>query len=304
MRGLIALLLMTAVASAAPPRGKRAHRPKATHVTVVDVPLAGGDRPSVLVAGTPVAVKKGKGKTAEIVVADNVELVGSVPAADLGLRVLKEVEARDAAGVAGKIRAGAVVRVAGVRAGTAEVETVGPISARLKVDAAALGTDRVGLVLPDAAGQPLGVIVEDAELFADEKLKTRRARLARGARFVLLEEKGDAARVKGYGAYELEGWVYAAKLGDPGALAVDATPAEAPVVRQPTHEVFLDTPLFLGSDGKKKLGLLRGGTLVSITQKPKDGYARIETVGAIRAEGWVKLADLEELTSSVWRDGP
>ncbi len=313
MRSALACLVVLALsvpAAAAPPRGKRTVRPKATHVLITDGEMdVGAEVPAEVLAGVPVAVKGGSvsqtpsGKVKATVVGE-VELSGTLPGAILGERLLTDVDLYSADGkqVAGKGRAGAFVQPRGKGPGKGKlvVETVGLVGARVVVDAAAVGPGSVELVLADTAGLAMTLAAEDLDLHGSQELKgTARARIKKGAQLVLVEEVGEAAHVKTYGEYEIDGWTFRAKIGDAGSAPTTTGDAGRPT---PSHEVFIDTQIYLASDGKKAVGTLRGGTLVGITQKPEKGRARVRTLGDVRVEGWVNAADLDELESSVWRE--
>jgi hypothetical protein len=277
-------------------------------VVIVDTTIdAGAERPAEVTAGTGVAAaSKGAvtpARKTKVTVAGPIEIAGTIAGESLGQRISREVDVHSLDGktVVGKVRAGAFVRVRKGAApkGKSIVETVGGVSGRVLVDTTALTAEPIEMVLADPAGKALAVMFEDAELYADVKLGgASRARLAKGTEVVIVEQKGEAARVTTYGAYELDGWTFAAKLGDPGSVAEETS--EPPSKPRPTHEVFVDAPIFAGSDGKKQVGQLRGGALVAITQKPQAGRARVRTLGDVRIEGWVDLASLDELESSVW----
>jgi hypothetical protein len=295
-RGLAAAVLLGAasVAAGAPPTGKLDPRPKpgAVVVTRVEVPV-GDDTPVEIDAGTAV-VAAGKGLWRTV---GGVEFTGKIPASALGRRILRDTKAGDTA----RLRAGAFVRAGKAAKGKITVETIGRVAARLTVPAADVGAEPVELVIEDVQGLAIVAVVEDAELYADKDLKgASRARLGKGGEVVLIEQVGQAAHVRTYGPYEIDGWTWFAKLGDRGSVPPEETPP-APRV-QPTHEVFLSSTMYQDSKGKQPIATLRGGTLVSIVQKPSNGHVRVRTVGPVRVEGWVPEKDLDSLNESVWRD--
>jgi hypothetical protein len=312
MRSALALSIvcsLVASAAAAPPRGKRTARPKPTHVLITDGEMeVGAEVPAEVLPGVQVSVKGGSvtqtpsGKVKATLIGD-IELSGTLPGTILGERLLRDVELFSADGkqVIGKGWKGAFVQARGKGPkGKILVDTVGQVSARAAVDAAAVGPDAVELVLADTAGLAMAVASEDLDLYPAKELKgTPRAKVKKGAQLVLIEELGEAAHVKTYGEYELEGWTFGAKVGDAGSTPTAGTGGGGAT---PSHEVFIDTPLYLSSEAKKAIGTLRGGTLVGITQKPEHGRARVRTLGDVHVEGWVKAGDLDELESSVWRE--
>lgn len=308
---LAGLILLGALpADAAPPRGKRSQRPKPTHIVVTGGELeAGAEVPAELDAGVQVSVKGGSaaktpGGKVKATVAGPVEISGTIPGAVLGQRILADTDVYSADGktLIGRARAGAFVQPRGTGPGKGKltVETVGEVIGKIVVDAAQVGPDPAELVLADTAGLSMVVAAEDADLFSGKDLKgTPRMKVKKGTQLVHVEELGEAAHVKTYGAFEIEGWLVRAKVGDAGSVPTEDGDGSKP---SPSHEVFTDTTLWAGSDGKKVVGTLRGGTLVGITQKPVEGRARVRTLGDVRVEGWVKMSDLEPMESSVWRE--
>jgi len=300
MRTALALLLILAAAApgaAAPPTGHRTPRPRPTHVVVAEARLdAGGGVVAVLEPGTPVqAAARGRasprGKV-KVSLTGAVALKGTVDAAQLGQRVARDVPLHDAAGKAeiGRVRAGALVRVlSGAAAGgRVLVETLGPVTAKGSLPADALSAEPHELVLE---GEWDVKAHKALDLYPSKDVKgPARARLAPGARMTVVEQVGQVAHVRTYGAHEVDGWTIIDVLAD---RAPEDKPGAEPDLIKPTHEILVDAPFYAGADGKRAVGTLRGGTLVQlIPTLDKSALEKVLTAGGVNATGWVKRTDL------------
>ena len=73
------------------------------------------------------------------------------------------------------------------------------------------------------------------------------ARLEAGTYLVGLEQDGVYAHVHTWGAYEIEGWVSALAIA---MRTADERPPMPPQLIEPTHELFVDSPLYAAAGGK------------------------------------------------------
>jgi hypothetical protein len=291
VRALIVLLVLTSLAGATPlPRGERAPRPRATHIVVVAADLVAQGATFRVAPGVAVA-RAASGVT----LLGPVEIRGRIDAAALGARICRETELRDAAGtVVGRALPGALVRTAG----GGRIEPVAPLHGRLAVDAAAAGAADCSLVLP----QPENALLEATTRtpLAAAPRGPARLTLEAGAR-VEPTAAPDAAGwqpVRTYGALAVDGWLPAARL----APARDPAPSPSRGLT-PTHEALTDTPLFADAAGKRPIGLLRGGALVSVGVEKAGANVKLMTHGEVVGEAWAPLDALRPLEPSVWTEG-
>ena len=291
MRALIFAAVLAGVAQATPlPKGERAPRPKATHVVVQAADLSAQGATFRVVPGVAVA-RSASGVT----LVGPVEIRGRMDPAALGARICREAELRDAKNTAvGRALPGALVRTSGA----GRIEAVAPLHGRLTVDASATGTADCSLVLPQNENALLQTTARTS--LAASPRGPARLTLDPGAR-VEPTAAPDAAGwqpVRTYGGLAVDGWLPAARLapaGDP----------EPPPSRglAPTHEALVDTPLFADAAGKKPIGLLRGGALVSVGVERSGANVKLMTHGDVVGEGWAPLDSLRPLEASVWAEG-
>jgi hypothetical protein len=296
---VLAALLGAAAASAEVPDGKVAARPRPTRVVVaageldaagVAVRVAAG----TLVAGraSEVSAETPRGKV-EVTLAGDVALRGRIDARLLGLRVLHDADLLDPAGKAvGRARAGALVTPLAAAGERTLVAPVAPIRARLAIASDALGAAPTELVLAVPEGNVTAMSAK-ADLRPGVALDP-------GARVELLAKTDDGKqlRVRTYGAFVFEGLVAADRV------AADAPPPEAPPPRglTPTHEALVDIPVFADAAGKRRIGDLRGGALVTAGVEVAGPRVRVMTHGDVVAEVWVPSAGLRPLEASVWAE--
>lgn len=289
---------------AAVPTGKRTARPVATHVVIEETLVVTGGKPSTLLTGVPVAVKGPLRGQVKVVAVGPAQVEGTVDAGKLGLCVIEPqplVHERSDKMLA-LLQPGALVRVLGPgKAGTTLVETAGPLKLR-------------GLVATKAlAPQPLEAILradwqvqtqKPTPVFDGPKLaEPSRALLPEGTRLELLEQRGDVANVRTLGGVIVEGWVPSFNLA--ARAQTVPPPPEAQLVK-PTHEVFVDAPVFADAAGKKRIGTLRGGALVEVNLRASDprlgdpnaekaGTVKVLTPSPVVVDGWVKASALRQL---------
>ena len=291
MRALILVAILGATAQGTPlPRGERAPRPKATHVVVQAADLQAQGATLRVAPGVAVA-RTGTGVT----LLGPVEIRGRLPAGALGARICREAELRDPRGaVVGRAAPGALVR----SSGAGRIEPAPPLHGHLLVDAAAAGTDACSPVLPVPENALLQVSARTP--LAASPRGPARLTLDPGAR-VEPTAPPDAAGwqpVRTYGAVTVEGWLPAARL------APDAAPEPAPSRGlAPTHEALTDTPVFADGEGRKTIGLLRGGALVSVGVEKSGPRVKVMTHGDVVGEIWAPLDALRPLEASVWAEG-
>lgn len=301
------------------PTGKKAARPVATHVVVRDAVLDMGAAKASLRAGVLVSAKGlavtgatggvGKGKArVKVTLVGGAELAGTIDGVSLGVQVAREVDLLTADGgqVLGKAPAGTVVRVitGKAKAKHVAVETVTGFAVKGQLPVDALTAQHVEFVLSGDFGY---VTKYPTEIWAaaDPKGKVLVV-LPVETRIEVTAEENGMARVKSSGGVVIEGWTRVENLrpreaGDLNVLEDDLV--------KPSHEMFVDGPIFAASDGKRQLGTLRGGALVEVVGKPvepakgqKGALVKVITPGAVVVEGWVRHADLRELEQSVFRD--
>lgn len=288
---LLALTGVATVAAAQPvPKGKRAPRPRATHVVVRQTELTAGGVVFRVAPGIPV-VSGGAGVT----LLGDVQVTGRVPATALGLGLARDTDLLDArGGVVGKARAGAFVRP-GPRAGArVTVEPASPSSpeGRFVVDGSALTAEPPELVLPAN---------EFALLVVTSKVALGNAALSPGARVEPIAPADDRGRmrVRTYGAFTLEGLVPRDRLAPSDGSELPPPPSRG---LNPNHEALVDAPLFADARGKKPIGHLRGGALVTAGVEVEGSRVKVMTHGPVVGEAWVERASLRPLEASVWSE--
>lgn len=280
------------------PRGRRtAHKPP-THVVLHTVDLDAQGTLARLAPGVAVAAGAVRGGHAIVTTIGPVEVTGQVPAAALGARIAADTDVRAAdGGVAlGRARAGTLVAVVGRGSGGIVCETIGPVRARVVVPADAVTAEPRELVYP-VVEHRMAAIGGPTELTAAPGGKPV-ARLERGARVTVLGDEGGSARVRTYGGFELDGFVARERLADPA----EAAPPEAPPSKglTPTHEALVDAPAFADEAGRRVVGTLRGGALVSVGIERNGPRVKVMTHGDVVVEVWVPLAGLRPLEPDVW----
>jgi hypothetical protein len=315
MRALfVSLLLAVAVvAQAGEPRGQRVARPVATQVVIAEAALVTGGAPATLIAGVPVVVKGSlpvRGKV-RITVVGPVEVSGTVDASLLGQVVIEETAlvaegdvARKDAPALGLLRPGALVRVLSTRGDNVVVETAGTVHARGVVSKKALAPRPTELVL-DREWQTQAT--KPVDLHADKGLAGKPiAHLEAGCKLQLVAQEGDLAHVRTVGGVIIEGW---ATSFDLAARTAPPAPAGEPMLIKPTHEVFVDAPIFADPAGRSRLGIMHGGALVEGNQRSIDahvgdkvgiahGMIKVTSPAPVIVEGWMKLADLRDLAAA------
>jgi hypothetical protein len=317
MRHRLAPLLLVLVAGSAfaaggagAPRGKRTLRPKPTHVVIVETAFdTGGGSAATLLPGVAVAAKGAgaspKGKV-KLTLAGAIEVTGTVDGAALGVRVQRDsvlygVDGKQKLGTA---RTGALVRVTGpAKAGRTPVETAGEFKLRGQIASADLGIEPAELVMTTSWNYQTD---KPCQVWAGQKLDgAALVKLPEGVHVEYFEVAGEVSHLRTVGGIEIEGWTPTSNLRERESSA--AQPQEPNLV-QPTHEVFIDAPIFADATGKKKIGVLRGGVLVEVNKRAtrtadgaeKSGLVKVTTPGDAVVEGWVKLADLRALSEKVW----
>ena len=329
--GLLVLALAAVTAGAATtavPRGKRTPRKPATHVVVrratldaqgVEVHLASGL--AVIVPGARIDAPIAGRVTATL--AGQAELGGRIEGSALGARLAHATALGDPSGgpSLGEGREGAFVTALGKAPGNAKApgsvvcDTVGPVRARVLVPAEALTAEARELVYPVVSepGQKMVAVVAETELLAGAGGRVR-AHLARGARVLVLGEDGGGrggwARVRTYGAFALDGVVARDRLGPTGetgdsAQSVEAGGAASPASKglTPTHEVLVEAAASADAAGRKPIGTLRGGTLVTVGIEVAGPRVKVMTYGDVVGEMWVPAAALRSLERDVWTQG-
>lgn len=303
MRGLsaaVALLAIAATASAAPPvpKGKRAPQPVATHVIVRATEIAVGGATLKVAPGVPVHAGGGG-----ITLLADVQITGRVPAAALGLLLGRDVQLLDARGaLVGQGRRGAPVRTSGRAGDRVTIEPADPLApaARFVVDAAALSAERQELILP--APEYALLVVKAPTPLAATSGGPLRARLPAGLRVEPIapaDERG-FLHVRSYGGLAVEGWVPKDRLAPADGSEVPAAPSRG---MTPNHEALVDAPIHAEPNGKKPIGILRGGALVTAGVEVEGRRVKVMTHGDVVGEVWVEMEALRRLEASVWAEG-
>jgi hypothetical protein len=307
--------LATGASGSAVPKGKRAPRKPVTHVVVRPAELDAQGLIVRLAPGLAVSVPSGRtdaplrGRTS-LTLGGQAELSGRVEASALGARLAHATPLADPVGGdrLGEGLEGAFVTVsspsggAGApRSGSVLCETVGPVRAQVLVPADALTAEPRELVYP--------VVSEPAAKLATVSAPTdlvgpggrSRAKLERGARVVVLPLAAAAGfvRVRTYGPFAMEGLVAKDRLGaDDGPLP--AEPRKTGLT--PTHEVLAEAPAFADGGGKRPIGTLRGGTLVTVGIEVSGTRVKVMTYGDVVGEMWVTSAALRPLERDIWTE--
>jgi len=301
------VLCAAGIAAADPPRGVRAPRPRPTHVLLADsvVEITPSLKAQVA-AGTPVVVAGGLGPfpgRVAVKTLGDVELSGKLDGSALGLVVARDVEVTTADGreSLGRAAAGSWVKLAAPRpvGGQLLVDAVGPLKARMRIAADALGGEPRELVVPNAGRQILTGM--PADLFSTPEAKGVRAQIAELTPVWLVDEAPDkpVARVRTFGGIAIEGWVLKTKLS-PGTSPL---PPPVPQRETPTHEVLTGADLVADPRGGKPVAHLRGGALVSAADgQEKASLVRVRTRWPVVLEGYVRQGDIRPVEASVWSD--
>jgi hypothetical protein len=308
------------------PKGKRAARKPVTHVVVRPAELDAQGVIVRLAPGLAVSVPSGRtdaplrGRTS-LTLGGQAELSGRVDAAALGARLahatpLADPVAGDTLGeglegafVTVSSRAGGAGGAGAPRSGSVLCETVGPVRARVLVPADALTAEPRELVYPvvNEPAAKLAAISAPTDLVGPGGRS--RAKLERGARVVVLpgEAVGAAAvagfvRVRTYGPFAIEGLV-AKDLVLKGRTGADDGPLPAEPRKTgltPTHEVLAEAPAFADPAGKRPIGTLRGGVLVSVGIEVSGPRVKVMTYGDVVGEMWVPSTALRPLERDIW----
>jgi len=310
LRVWLSVFWLAGVASAATtvPKGKRTPRRPATHVVTRTVDLDAQGAALRLAPGVAVIVAGARadaplGGRVVATLAGGTEITGRVDGAALGERLTRTVALRAADGRTsiGTGLEGALVSVAGKAAdGEVVCETTGLVRARVLVPADALGAEPHELVYPMVAERVVWVAAE-TELLGEPGGRPR-ARLARGARLaVLADDDPKWTRVRTYGAFALDGVVAHDRLatGPDGAPPLDEA---VPKGLTPTHEVLAGAAASADPAGRKVVGNLRGGTLVSVGVEVAGPRVKVMTYGDVVGELWVPSAALRPLEREIWNE--
>jgi len=287
-----ALLLL---AGAGPPRGTPTQRPQPNRVVVRQTLLDTAGISAQVAPG--VAAREEAGR---VTLLGPVEIVGRLPAGALGSRVARDADAFSAGGERiGTIHAGTLVGPAVKNGSRVLVEVSGPVRARVVLDPAVLTVEAVEFVWPESK-DPRWEAQTEAPLYPTAAGGTPRATLAELTQVHAREDLGDKLRVRTYGELELDGFV-AKKLFEPAAGPPVRPPP--PTGLGPTHEALVDTPVFADGAGRKRIGQLRGGALVTAGKDIAGPRRRIMTHGPVVVEAWVAEADLRAVDAKNWTQG-
>ncbi|HKA91956.1 MAG TPA: hypothetical protein VKE22_30040 [Haliangiales bacterium] len=288
---LVVLLLL----AAGPPRGKPAPRPEPNRVVVRHTLLRAGDVTAQVARGVLARDEGGR-----VLLVGPVEIAGRVEPGALGLRVARDVDAHAPSGERiGTIRAGALVIPGGKAGGRTLCDVPGEVRARIAIDAAALGVAPAEFVWREEP-RPKLEAQADAPLWAAPTGGAVRATLAAGAFVVVLDAPADVVHVRTYAELELEGYV--PKKSFEPAQGAPARPPP-PSGLNPTHEALVDTAVFADPAGKRRLGQLRGGALVTAGKDLSGGLRKVMTHGDVVVEVWVADRDLRALDAKNWAQG-
>ncbi len=303
-------LAVVLLAGVAVPKGHKATHPKATHLTIVETTVDAGNGVKAQVeAGVPVAAPGVRGAPSgkqKITLAGGVELEGTIDGIALGLVAAKDTPLLSADGkqTVGTAREGApFLVVAGkAKAGFTLVEGAAPFGIRGQIATDALTAEPHELVI---AGTWQYVVSSGTDIFASAELSgDRLAQLPMGTRIEFLEQNARAAHVKTNGGVVIEGWVDA--NGVRKKEKRDLT-APVPSLVKPTHEVFVDAPIYASDTGKKKIGALRGGTLVELdapAAAAKGDFVKVTTAGPVTVDLFVRRTDLRALEQGLYGGAP
>lgn len=300
----VAVVLAVAGAPAAQvPTGVRAPRPTPNAIAVGDATLTLKGLKATIAPGAPLVVPPGSfggGGPVRARTLGPAVVEGTIARRELGLRVQRDCALTRAGVVVGSLRRGAIVRVLGTDAAGTRVETLAPdvVSGLAPTDA--LAATPAEFVLP---GEWSHETAREAVIYAGKDVAGEpRATLPPATHLLVVERVGEVARVRTHGPVELEGWVLAPAIRERLASSKDISPTTRKI---PTHEVLVDARLYAGQRGGAPVGFLRGGALLQVervaTLEPK-GRIRVRTIGDVRLEGWIAVADLRALEESVWRE--
>jgi hypothetical protein len=300
---LALLIALAGTVDAAPdvPRGRRTVRREPTHVVLRALDVDAQGARARLAPGVAVVVA-GPARSGMVTATTvgPVEVTARVEAAALGARIAADTDVRrvDGAAPIGRARAGALVVVVGRGGGGLVCDTVGPVRARVVVPADTITAEPRELVYP-VAEHRLAAVGAPTDLVGAPGGQAV-ARLERGARLAVVDEDGAWARVRSYGAFEIDGYVARERLVD----RADAPPLDEPGSKglTPTHEALVDTPAFADAAGRRAAGTLRGGALVSVGIERNGPRVQVMTHGDVVVELWVPLASLRPLEPDIWSE--
>lgn len=313
-RSCLGLFLFFGInAAAAPlPKGVRTPRRVATYVIVRPADLNAHGVLARLGPGLGVTVDGDDAPSGRsnvrVTTGGLIELAGTVPAAALGARLAQSTELYNVedGSVVGTGLAGALVAVARrTGGGRVQCETVGPIRARVAVDAGSLTAEPGEWVYPMAAA-PIFAVSEAVNLIAKPSEHVV-ARLDPWTRVRVLDETdatttaNTAIHVTTYGPFALTGWLPRVRLVRDG----DAPPIDAAAPRSgltPTHEALIDTAVFADRSGHHAIGTLHGGALVTMGIETDGPRVKIMTHGDVIVEAWVVMGSLRRLEPEIWSD--
>jgi hypothetical protein len=302
-----AFLLVPALALATtPPRGRRTPRPRPTHVVIAETGFVTGGGPATLLPGVPVLAKAAapapSGKQRVTVLFGGLEFDGTIDGTRLGSCVSADAPLLSADGktTIGKAHPGALVRVvgAGSKPGLVLVEIGGRFTVKAQLPREAVGAEPHEVVL---AFEWNYETAKPTVLYATQALTGQGfVRLPDGVHVEAYEQAGDVMHVHTSGGIELDGWTPASNLN---ARETQGPPPPDPNLIRPTHEVFVDAPVFADAAGKKRIGTLRGGALVEVNPKAsagddvavKAGMWKIMTPAPVVVEAWVHKDDVRVL---------
>ena len=292
MRFWPALLLL---AAAGPPRGTPTPRPQPNRVVVRQTLLDAGGVTAQVASGVAARDEGGR-----VTLLGPVEIVGRLPAGALGSRVARDTDVFSPGGERlGTIHAGALVGPTTRKGARVVVDVSGPVRARVALDPAVLTADTVEFVWPEAK-DPRWEAQTDAPLYPTAAGGAPRATLAELTQVQVREDLGDRLRVRTYGELELDGFVSKKQFEPAAGPPVRPAP---PTGLGPTHEALVDTPLFADGGGRKRLGQLRGGALVTVGKDVAGPRRQVMTHGSVVIEAWVAEADLRPVDAKNWSQG-
>lgn len=282
---------MAAAARAEVPRGRRAPDVVPTRLVALETELRVGDTTLVLRPGAAVAVGTSRRQQIRVVLAGDVRATGWIDEGVLGARVSAEAEIED-----GRVYEGALVRIVDEGKTVSKVESVGSVQTTFEVPTSSLTVDFVEFTYRMPANRHFVTPFERTTLWRKSaSVGTNTPPVAvieGGVEVVLIEQKGDLALVRTYGAVEVQGWALNSQFADKGRDGAK------PNLLKPTHEVFASSALYDGAGGDNELATLRGGTLVEVNAE-KGARMKVTTVGDVIAAGWVDVAALRAIATGV-----
>jgi hypothetical protein len=292
MRLVPALLLL---AAAGPPRGTPTPRPQPNRGVVRQSLLDAGGVTAQVASG--VAAREEGGR---VTLLGPVEIVGRLPAGALGSRVARDADVFSPGGERlGTIHAGTLVGPTTRNGARVVVDVSGPVRARVALDPAVLTVEPVEFVWPEAK-DPRWEAQTQAPLYPAAAGGAARATLAELTQVQVREDRGDTLRVRTYGELELDGFVSKKQFEAAAGPPVRPPP---PTGLSPTHEALVDSPLFADGGGKKRIGQLRGGALVTAGKDVAGPRRQVMTHGSVVVEAWVTDADLRPVDAKNWTQG-